>query len=47
MTMYLDVESQRLILIVAGYVSEQIQVEVPTETVDTEKADRPGKPHCD
>ena len=44
MTMYLDVESQRLILIVAGYVSEQIQVEVPTETVDTEKPTDPESP---
>lgn len=44
MTMYLDVESQRLILIVAGYVSEQIQVEVPTDTVNPEEPTKPEEP---
>jgi len=40
--MYLDIESQRLILIVTGYVSEQIQVEVPTETVNPEEPTQDG-----
>ncbi|HAL73971.1 MAG TPA: hypothetical protein DCM45_02625, partial [Clostridiales bacterium] len=44
MMMYLDIESQRLILIVAGYISEQIQVEVPTETVNPEEPTRSEDP---
>ena len=39
MQMFLDVDSQRLILIVSGYISEQVPVEIPAEPTVAETAE--------